>query len=113
MSRQAAIKTLVEMMRFAEESRDKIAAADKLLRSGNISRETQEEAIKVLEKIMGNEYAEDRDRVNAADKLKDLAPMKPPTNRDISRQLAAMTDAELDTIISGAELDSDGDPLLE
>jgi len=93
--REEALKVLIDRMDNAAEDRDKIAAADKILRSDNIAKEVQERAIAVLEAIMNDWTAEDRDKINAADKLKDRPTPRAATALDKVRLIAAMTNQEL------------------
>jgi hypothetical protein len=114
--RDDAISTLVQLLHSAED-RDRVSAADKLLKSANISRAYQEEALKILQEIMEDTFAKAGDRVNAADKLKNHGGIQAPTARDEERQLAMMTDDELREKIAAYEpprrLVPAHDPLLD
>jgi hypothetical protein len=114
--RDDAIQTLVQLLHSAED-RDRVSAADKLLKSPNISRAYQEEALEVLEEIMTDPLAKPGDRVNAADKLKNHGGIQAPTARDEERQLAMMTDADLEAKLAEYEpprrLAPAQDPLLD
>lgn len=105
----SAIEILVKMLK-SEEHRDQIAAADKLLRTENLQREYTLEAVEVLQAIMRNGLAEPRDRVSAADKLKNFNPPREPTARDLAKILAAMTDNELKALLPAPLLDIEKDP---
>ena len=110
--RDEAIETLVEML-DADKHCDRINAADKLLRSDNIDSKYIGKAIRTLEIIMNDLGAEPRDRVNAADKLKNFSAPRSQTKQDQARVLAAMSDAELEAIIEAAPLFSGHDSLLD
>jgi len=111
----AALATLVLLLDSAED-RDRVSAADKLLRSESIDKDDAEKAIATLTEVMNDEFAKAGDRVNAADKLKGYS-VKTRTEMSTARKLAALTDEELDGVIVGAELPRLGghsvDPLLD
>ena len=109
--REDAIKVLVEML-AAGEDRDRISAADKILRSDKMARDYAERAIAVLREIMDDGMAEPRDRVAAADKLKNFAAPKTESSKDMALMLAAMTDEELRAGITPLHKLNDPDPLL-
>ena len=92
-----------------------------------IAREHTERAIEVIAEIMNDPFAEDRDKIQAADKLLDRGHGKPltaviqvPANRAQAAMLAAMSDDDLLKAIQGAalprltqrEFDIIEDPLL-
>ena len=109
--RDEAVLILVEML-GADDDKDKITAADKILRSENIERAHIDRAVKVLESIMRDTMAEPRNRVSAADKLKNFAAPRSQTKQDMARVLAGMTNDELRAIVDSAQLDPGIDPLL-
>jgi len=112
-TREAAIGVLVKMLE-ALEDRDRVSAADKLLRSEGIDKATADLATETLVGIMNNTLAKPSDRVNAADKLKTYG-SKSRTEHSLERRLAAMTDAELHAIVDAHEIPRrlELDPLLQ
>jgi hypothetical protein len=101
--RDAAIDVLQSLLGWGED-RDRVSAADKLLRTENLDAKMADEAVATLEEIMNDMDAKSNDRVNAADKLKTHT-AKTRTEHSPGRRLAALTDAELDAII-GVTADS-------
>jgi hypothetical protein len=95
--RDAALAILVDMLDSGED-RDRVSAADKILRSDNIDRPTLDNALNTLAKIMEDRTAKPGDRVNAADKLRTHAG-KTSTPQSLARRLAALTDEELHAIV--------------
>jgi len=104
--RDAAIDVLQSLLGWGED-RDRVSAADKLLRTENLDAKMADEAVATLEEIMNDMDAKSNDRVNAADKLKTHT-AKTRTEHSPGRRLAALTDAELEAIIGGT-----ADPLLQ
>ena len=92
--RDDAIRILVAMLDTGED-RDRITAADKILRSDNMPRHHIDQAMAVLREVMDDKLAEPRDRVNAADKIKNFAVPRTESGRDMAKILAAKTDEEL------------------
>lgn len=112
--RDDAIRILVEMLNRGED-RDRIQAADKLLRSSNMPRHHIEASMVVLRSIMDDDLAEPRDRVSAADKLKNFDTPRTESARDMARILAAKTDGELQEMMGAfklPDLASDPDVVL-
>lgn len=113
--RDAAIDVLVLMLESMED-RDVVSAADKLLRTENLDKQSADAATAALERVMNDRQAKPGDRVNAADKLKTHT-AKTRTEHSVARRLAALTDAELDAIIGQHEiprrLEGAVDPLLQ
>lgn len=87
----------------ADEDRDRVSAADKLLRTENLDKETADKATTVLVQIMQDQGAKPGDRVNAADKLKTHT-TKTRSEHSVERRLASLNDAELDAIIEAHEI---------
>jgi len=76
-----------------------------------LAREHTERAIETIANVMNDWTAEDRDRMAAANALLDRAHGKPvnaviqvPANRAMQRQLAAMSDEELEREMISAPL---------
>jgi hypothetical protein len=120
--RDDAINIMVEMM-GAGMDRDRISAADKILKSDNMPTHHVEAALAVLREVMDNGLAEPRDRVNAADRLKNFATPRTETGRDMAKFLASLTDTEIKERLAKFQPHSllddpniivfTGDPLLE
>jgi HEAT repeat protein len=77
----------------------------------NLAREHTERAIKTIANVMNDWCAEDRDRIAAANALLDRGHGKPvnsiiqvPANRQMQRQLAALSDEEIEAQIMAAPL---------
>jgi hypothetical protein len=92
--RDDAIDIMVEMMGSGMD-RDRITAADKILKSANIPRHHYDAALATLREIMADKLAEPRDRVNAADRLRNLAAPRTETPQDMAKFLASLTDTEI------------------
>ena len=109
-----ALQVLVDMLSSGED-RDRVAAADKLLRSEHPDKDYFDRAIETLEEVMNDPLAKPNDRVNAADKLKTYT-SKTRTGQSMEYRLAAMTNEELRAIVLSAELprlSPAQDPLLD
>ena len=84
----------------------------KLFRSADaLAREHTERAVEVIAEVMNDPFAEDRDKVKAAEAMLDRGHGKPltatiqvPANRAQAALLASMTDDELLNAISNAQL---------
>lgn len=94
----------------------------------NLAREHTEKAVKVMADIMDDPFAENRDRLKAANDILDRGHGKPlvatialPANRAAAARLAAMSDDELMAAVQSAPLprliqqsvDDSADPLLD
>jgi hypothetical protein len=100
----------------------------------NLAREHTETAIRTLAEIMNDEFAEDKDRIKAADTILDRGHGKPsqaiiaiPGNRQMAALLAGKTDDELIALLNQTQLprlaqsapvseqwvDRERDPLLD
>ena|SRR5208337_752486 len=112
-TREAAVGVLIKMLDSAED-RDRISAADKLLRADDIDKATSDLASATLVSIMNDAMAKPGDRVNAADKLR-VHGSRSRTEHSLERRLAAMTDAELHAIVDAHEIPRrlELDPLLQ
>ncbi len=94
----------------------------------SLAREHTETAVRTIVEVMGDPFAENRDRLRAAEQILDRGHGKPltatialPANRQQIAALAALTDDELMAQINGTELprliehapvDAAEDPLL-
>lgn len=93
----------------------------------NLAREHTERAVETIANIMNDEFAEDRDRISAANSILDRGHGKPnqaiialPASRQQAALLAALSDDELMQRIQGHTLprlapvtvDNGPDPLL-
>jgi hypothetical protein len=96
--RNNAIDVLIEML-DAEDGRDRVNAAGKLLNADGMTRAVIDKALIALKEVMNDESQRGGDRVNAASKLKDFEMPREKTVRDRQKMIAAMTNAELDEII--------------
>lgn len=96
----------------------------------NLAREHTERAVETITQIMDDPFAENRDRLKAAEQILDRGHGKPltatialPASRQQAAMLAAMSDEELLSRIQSAELprlvpaghtlDNEPDPLLK
>ena len=99
--------------------------------ASSLAREHTETAVRVLAEVMEDPFAENKDRLKAAESILDRGHGKPaqaiiqlPASRQLARQLAALSDDDLMQVIQSHELprlatqavvvdvDSEPDPLL-
>jgi hypothetical protein len=77
----------------------------------SLAREHTERAVEVIAEVMNDPFAEDRDKIKAAEQLLDRGHGKPltatialPASRQQAALLAAMSDSDLMAAIQGAAL---------
>jgi hypothetical protein len=87
-------------------------ASGKLFRAADsLAREHTEKAVEVLAEVMADPFAENKDRIRAAESLLDRghgkaaqAVIQLPASREQARRLAALSDDELMQIVQNTEL---------
>lgn len=95
----------------------------------SLAREHTETAVSVIHEVMTDPFAENKDRLKAAEQILDRGHGKPlsatisiPASKQVAARLAAMTDdqllecvhgAELPRLVSQGQLDIETDPLLD